>query len=79
MGEAGYADFVVLDIYNLLDADESIRWAQYYNILRWAWNEVARDRKEKILLAVDEAYLLADPEAPQALAFLRNTSNEWKI
>lgn len=74
MGEAGYADFVVLDIYNLLDADESIRRAQYYNILRWAWNEVARDRKEKILLAVDEAYLLADPEAPQALAFLRNTN-----
>ena len=26
VGEAGYADFVVLDIYNLLDADESIRW-----------------------------------------------------
>ncbi|MCR3922067.1 MAG: DUF87 domain-containing protein [Firmicutes bacterium] len=68
------ADFVVLDIYNLLDGDESIKRAQYYNILSWAWNEVARDRKEKILLAVDEAYLLADPEAPQALAFLRNTN-----
>lgn len=68
------SDFVVLDIYNLLDGDESIKRAQYYNILSWAWNEVSRNRKEKILICVDEAYLLADPEAPQALAFLRNTN-----
>lgn len=68
------SDFVVLDIFNLLDADESIKRAQYYNVLSWAWNEVSRNRKEKILLGVDEAYLLADPEAPQALAFLRNTN-----
>ena len=67
-------DFVILDIFNLLDGDESIKRAQYYNVLSWAWNEVSRNRKERILLGVDEAYLLADPEAPQALAFLRNTN-----
>lgn len=68
------SDFVVLDIHNLLEADESIRRAQMFNILTWAWNKIAEDRTQRVLLAVDEAYLLVDPETPQALQFLRNTS-----
>jgi len=67
-------DFVVLDIHRLLEADEEIRKAQMFNILRWAWNKIAEDRSQKVILAVDEAYLLVDPETPQALQFLRNTS-----
>lgn len=68
------SDFVVLDIHQLLEADEEIRKAQFFNILTWAWNEIAKNRSERVILAVDEAYLLVDPDAPQALQFLRNTS-----
>lgn len=69
-----HSDFVVLDIHQLLEADEGIRRAQFFNVLTWAWNKIAEDRTQKVLLAVDEAYLLVDPETPQALQFLRNTS-----
>lgn len=68
------AQCVVLDINQLLESDEKIRKTQFFNLLSWAWNEVAKDRTQRTILAVDEAYLLADPEAPQALQFLRNTS-----
>lgn len=68
------SDFVVLDVFALQESSEEIRRAQYFNILSWAWNEISRDRREKVILAVDEAYLLVDPDTPQALQFLRNTS-----
>lgn len=68
------ADFTVLDIYDLKDAEESVRRAQYFNILSYAWNMVERDRTQKTILVVDEAWILADPHTPQALAFLRDTS-----
>ncbi len=72
--EGAGADFTVLDIYDLKDAEESVRRAQYFNILSYAWNMVERDRSQKVILVVDEAWLLADPQTPQALAFLRDTS-----
>ena len=68
------SDFVVLDVFALQESSDEIKRAQYFNTLSWAWNEISRDRREKVILAVDEAYLLVDPETPQALQFLRNTS-----
>lgn len=68
------SDFIVLDVFALQESSDEIKRAQYFNILSWAWNEISRDRREKVILAVDEAYLLVDPETPQALQFLRNTS-----
>ncbi|MCD5401892.1 conjugal transfer protein TraC, partial [candidate division NPL-UPA2 bacterium] len=68
------SDFVVLDVFALQESSEEIKRAQYFNVLSWAWNEIAKDRRQKVILAVDEAYLLVDPETPQALQFLRNTS-----
>ncbi len=67
-------DFVVLDVFALQESSDEIKRAQYFNILSWAWNEISRDRREKVILVVDEAYLLVDPDTPQALQFLRNTS-----
>ncbi len=68
------SDFIVLDVFGLQEGSDEIKRAQYFNILSWAWNEISRDRRERIVLAVDEAYLLVDPDTPQALQFLRNTS-----
>lgn len=68
------SDFIVLDVFSLQEADERLRRTQYFNILTWAWNEISKDRKERVLLGVDECYLLIDPDTPQALQFLRNTS-----
>lgn len=68
------SNFIILDIHNLLEADEEIRRAQFFNVLGWSWNEASKDRDEQVILATDETYLLIDPENPQALQFLRNTS-----
>lgn len=67
-------EVVVLNLQRILEADEQLKRAQFFNILSWAWDEIDADWGERIILAVDEAYLLADPETPQALQFLRNTS-----
>jgi len=68
------SDLIVLDVHELQNADEAVRRAQYFNVLSYAWHQIERDRQEKTILAVDEAWLLVDPQTPQALAFLRNTS-----
>ncbi|MCH4200150.1 MAG: hypothetical protein LKF87_12355 [Clostridium tyrobutyricum] len=68
------SDFTVLDILSLQESDDVIKRAQYFNILGWAWNEISRDRTSRVILPVDECYLLIDPETPQALQFLRNVS-----
>lgn len=68
------SSFIVLDTHDLQEADDTIKRTQYFNILTWCWQQISDDRNEKILLGVDEAYLIVDPEVPQALQFLRNVS-----
>ena len=55
-------------------ADDDTKKAQYFNILTWGWDQASKNRQERVILAVEEAYLLIDPEVSQALQFLRNTS-----
>lgn len=68
------AEFTVLDIKNLMDGSQNIISAQYFNILTWAWNEISKNRSEEVLFGLDEGYLIADPNAPDALRYVRNTS-----
>jgi hypothetical protein len=68
------ADLVVFDVHDLQNADDAVRRAQYFNVLSFAWHLIERDRQERTLLVVDEAWLLVDPQTPQTLAFLRDTS-----
>lgn len=68
------ANFIVLDTYDLQDSDEAVKTSQYFNILTWCWNQISKDRSEKILLGADEAYLMIDPDVPQSIQFLRNVS-----
>ena len=67
-------DFIVLDTFDLQEADEQTKRTQYFNLLTWCWHQISRDREERALLGVDEAYLMVDPEVPQALSYLRNAS-----
>lgn len=69
-------EFTVLDIRDLTDASDNVRRAQYFNILCYAWDMIREGRTmgDKTILVVDEAWLLADPQTPQALSFLRDLS-----
>ena len=66
------SQIVCLDTYDLNNSSERIKKAQYFNIISWCWTQITRDRREKIMLICDEAYLLIDPEIPQTLIGLRN-------
>lgn len=68
------SDFIVLDVHELQNADDSVKRTQYFNVLSYAWNLIEQDRQESIILHVEEAWMLADEQTPQALAFLRDTS-----
>ncbi|MBZ4687327.1 MAG: Type secretory pathway VirB4 component-like protein [Clostridiales bacterium] len=69
-------EFTVFDIRDLTDASDQVRRAQYFNILSYAWDLVREGRAtgKRTVLVVDEAWLLADPETPQAIGFLRDLS-----
>jgi len=69
-----HSRFICLDTLDLQSTSDKIKEAQYYNILTWAWEQMSRDRTEKVLLICDESYLLVDTHVPQSLIFLRNVA-----
>ncbi len=72
------AKVVCFDTFNLQNASDRIKKAQYFNILTYCWEIMSRDRTEKTMLVCDEAYLLIDPEVPQTLIFLRNVAKRCR-
>jgi len=64
--------FICLDTHSLQNSSDKLIKTQYFNILSWAWEQMSRDRNEKVMLVCDEAYLMIDPKVPQSLVFLRN-------
>lgn len=68
------SDFVVLDTSKLLEMDDRIKNAQFFNLQMWMWHRMSQDRKEKVMSWVDEGYLFVDPELPQLIKFFRNVS-----
>jgi hypothetical protein len=64
--------FVCLDTHSLQNTSDNIKRTQYFNLLTWCWEQMSRDRTERVMLVCDEAYLMIDPKVPQSLVFLRN-------
>ncbi len=64
--------FVCLDTHSLQNTSDNIKRTQYFNLLTWCWEQMSRDRSERVMLICDEAYLMIDPKVPQSLVFLRN-------
>jgi type IV secretory pathway VirB4 component len=62
------------DVHDLQNAEDQVKRAQYFNVLSFVWNILERDRRERTVLVVDEAWMLVDPQTPRAIAFLRDTS-----
>lgn len=63
---------MVLDTHALQEMSDSIKRTQYFNILTYCWEQMSRDRSEKVLLVCDEGYLMIDQRVPQSLIYLRN-------
>jgi len=63
---------ICLDTFDLQETSDNVKRAQYFLQLSYGWDIMSRDRNEKVLMIADEAYMLADPNVPQSLIFLRN-------
>jgi hypothetical protein len=63
---------VCLDTHSLQNTGDNIKRAQYFTLLSWCWEQMSKDRSERVLLICDEAYLMIDENVPQSLVFLRN-------
>lgn len=63
---------ICLDTNSLQNTSDNIKRTQYFNLLTWCWEQMSKDRNEKVLLICDESYLMIDPNVPQSLVFLRN-------
>jgi hypothetical protein len=63
---------VCLDTHDLQGTSDNIKRTQYFTVLQWCWEQMSRDREERVLLICDEAYMMIDPNVPQSLVFLRN-------
>ena len=69
---------VCFDTFNLQNASDKIKKAQYFNILTYCWELMSKDKEEKTMLVCDEAYLLIDPKVLQTIVFLRNVSKRCR-
>lgn len=68
------SNFIVFDIHSLLESDDTILRTQFFNILSLCWHIISQDRDEQIMLIIDEAHLLIDPNNKDGLEFLKRTS-----
>lgn len=66
--------FTDIDCSGLLDLDDNVKRAQFYNLTMWGWQQMSADRNEKVIVVVDEGYLFVDPDYPDLMKFFRNIS-----
>lgn len=72
------SQYIVLNTSNLLDMDDNIKNAQFFNLTMWQWHRMSQDRSEKVIAWMDEGYLFADPDFPQLMKFTRNESKRGR-
>ncbi len=56
----------MLDTKSLIQMSGTVLAAQYFNVLSWCWEQITRDRKERIMLIADECWTMIDPRCPQS-------------
>lgn len=72
------SQYIVLNTSKLLEMDDNIRNAQFFNLKMWEWHFLSRDRTQKGLSWMDEGYLFTDPDHPQLIKLTRNMSKRGR-
>ena len=68
------AQLIVFDTQNMKIMSDAMKSTQYFNLLSWCWQQMSADRSEKVMVVCDEAWLLINPDVPQAMSYLRAVS-----
>ena len=66
------SNFICLDTNALQETSDNVKRTQYFNLLTYCWEQLSKNRDERVLLICDEAYLMIDVNVPQSLVYLRN-------
>ena len=66
------SNFICLDTNALQETSDNVKRTQYFNLLTYCWEQLSKNREERVLLICDEAYLMIDVNVPQSLVYLRN-------
>jgi len=69
---SSHSQMTCLDTNALQETGDNIKRTQYFNLLTYCWEQMSRNREERVLLICDEAYLMIDEKVPQSLVYLRN-------
>jgi len=69
---SSHGQMTCLDTNALQETGDNIKRTQYFNLLTYCWEQMSRNREERVLLICDEAYLMIDEKVPQSLVYLRN-------
>lgn len=64
-------DIIIFDMKSLDGVSETTKIAQYTNILNFAWNLVSKDKKEDVILVIDEGHMLIDPRLKEIVRRLK--------
>lgn len=72
------AKYIVLNVSKLLEMDDNIKNAQFFNLKMWEWHFLSSDREQKAVSCMDEGYLYTDPEYPALIKMTRNMSKRGR-
>lgn len=72
------SDVICFNTNTLQGVSSNIKGAQYYNLTTWCWDEMTRNKEERVLLICDEAHLMIDRRVPEALYFMKSTSKRCR-
>lgn len=72
------SDFVCFDTQKLMNSSDTVKRAQYFNVLSLCWELLSTNRQEPVMLLCDEGYILLDPEIPEAAKYARNISKRCR-
>lgn len=69
---------ICFDTFNLQNASDKVKKAQYFNALVLCWEIMSKDKEQKTMLICDESYLLFDPQIIQMACFVRNMAKRCR-
>lgn len=72
------SQMICFDTFNLQNASDKVKKAQYFNALVLCWEIMSKDKKQKTMLICDESYLLFDPQIIQMACFVRNMAKRCR-
>lgn len=68
----------VFDVHSLMEASENQKNAQFFNITTFCWLAITKNKKERVILIVDEAHLFISTKEAKVFQWLSTSSRRFR-